>query len=100
MPPRIPVIQWEKESAEAAGLVKIDLLGNPSLGVIRDGIASIRDTQGGFTDFHEIDPENDPARVIFGTWSSIPASSAPRPMNLSTRTLNACTQVYGSPLTL
>ncbi|WP_320043803.1 DNA polymerase III subunit alpha [uncultured Desulfobacter sp.] len=60
-PKGIPVIQWEKESAEAAGLVKIDLLGNRSLGVIRDCISSIRETQGEFTDFQEIDPEDDPA---------------------------------------
>ncbi|WP_321494552.1 DNA polymerase III subunit alpha [uncultured Desulfobacter sp.] len=55
------VIQWEKESTEAAGLVKIDLLGNRSLGVIRDCIASIRETRGGFTDFQDMDPEDDPA---------------------------------------
>ena len=60
-PKGIPVIQWEKEGAEAAGLVKIDLLGNRSLGVIRDCVASIRDTQGQFTDFQDIDPEDDPA---------------------------------------
>ena len=60
-PKGIPIIQWEKESAEAAGLVKIDLLGNRSLGVIRDCIASIRKTRGKFTDFQEIDPEDDPA---------------------------------------
>nr|WP_320016441.1 DNA polymerase III subunit alpha [uncultured Desulfobacter sp.] len=60
-PKGIPVIQWEKESTETAGLVKIDLLGNRSLGVIRDCIALIRDTQGEFTDFQDIDPEDDPA---------------------------------------
>ena len=59
-PKGIPVIQWEKESAEAAGLVKIDLLGNRSLGVIRDCIAAIRESRGDFTDFNEIDPEDDP----------------------------------------
>ncbi len=37
----VPVIQWDKDGAEEAGLVKIDLLGNRSLGVIRDCIASI-----------------------------------------------------------
>ncbi|WDP90294.1 MAG: DNA polymerase III subunit alpha [Desulfobacter sp.] len=60
-PKGIPLIQWEKDSAEAAGLVKIDLLGNRSLGVIRDCIAAIRTTRGAFTDFQEIDPEDDPA---------------------------------------
>ena len=33
-----PVIAWEKDAAEDAGLVKIDLLGNRSLGVLRDSI--------------------------------------------------------------
>jgi len=33
-----PLIAWEKDAAEDAGLVKIDLLGNRSLGVLRDSI--------------------------------------------------------------
>ncbi len=33
-----PVIAWEKDAAEEAGLVKIDLLGNRSLAVLRDTI--------------------------------------------------------------
>ena len=37
----VPVIQWEKDQAEDAGLVKIDLLGNRSLAVIRDALAAI-----------------------------------------------------------
>jgi len=41
-PKGVPVIQWDKEAAEAAGLVKIDLLGNRSLGVIRDTLAAVR----------------------------------------------------------
>ena len=41
-PKGVPVIQWEKDGAEEAGLVKIDLLGNRSLGVIRDAIADLR----------------------------------------------------------
>ena len=60
-PKGIPVIQWEKEGTEAAGLVKIDLLGNRSLSVVRDCIASIREPRGAFTDFQDIDPEDDPA---------------------------------------
>jgi DNA-directed DNA polymerase III PolC len=36
-----PVIQWEKEQTEDAGLVKIDLLGNRSLAVIRDTIETV-----------------------------------------------------------
>ncbi len=40
-PKGVPIIQWEKDGAEEAGLVKIDLLGNRSLGVIRDCIAAV-----------------------------------------------------------
>ncbi len=36
-----PLLQWEKDGTEAAGLVKIDLLGNRSLAVIRDAVANI-----------------------------------------------------------
>jgi len=38
-----PLLGWEKEGAEAAGLVKIDLLGNRSLAVIRDALAMLRE---------------------------------------------------------
>jgi DNA-directed DNA polymerase III PolC len=37
----VPIIQWEKDGTEEAGLVKIDLLGNRSLGVIRDCLAAL-----------------------------------------------------------
>ncbi len=49
-PKGVPIIQWEKDGAEESGLVKIDLLGNRSLGVIRDAIAEIRKNG---TDFSE-----------------------------------------------
>ena len=39
----VRIIQWEKDQTEKAGLVKIDLLGNRSLAVIRDAIESIRE---------------------------------------------------------
>ena len=58
-PKGVPLIQWEKDAAEEAGLVKIDLLGNRSLGVIRDTIASIQSTSGKFEDFNRLDPEDD-----------------------------------------
>jgi error-prone DNA polymerase len=41
-PKGVPIIQWEKDAAEDAGLVKIDLLGNRSLGVIRDAVGNLR----------------------------------------------------------
>jgi error-prone DNA polymerase len=39
--PPVPVIQFEKDGTEDAGLVKIDLLGNRSLAVIRDAIEAV-----------------------------------------------------------
>jgi DNA polymerase-3 subunit alpha/error-prone DNA polymerase len=64
-PKGVPVIQWEKDATEEAGLVKIDLLGNRSLGVIRDAIANVRDNGGHFDD-ERWEPEDDPAtrRII------------------------------------
>lgn len=64
-PKGVPVIQWEKDATEEAGLVKIDLLGNRSLGVIRDAIADVR-TNGGHFDDERWEPEDDPAtrRII------------------------------------
>ena len=54
----VPIIQWDKDGAEEAGLVKIDLLGNRSLGVIRDCIASIRTSKRSF-DEEYWQPEED-----------------------------------------
>ncbi len=47
----LPVIQWEKEQAEAAGLVKIDILGNRSLAVIRDALAAVERHTGTRIDY-------------------------------------------------
>lgn len=38
-----PAIAWEKDGAELLGLVKIDFLGNRSLGVVRDVLADLRE---------------------------------------------------------
>jgi len=59
-PKGIPVIQWDKDGAEDAGLVKIDLLGNRSLGVIRDALANMR-ANGIALDENRWEPEDDPA---------------------------------------
>jgi DNA polymerase-3 subunit alpha/error-prone DNA polymerase len=56
----VPIIQWEKDAAEESGLVKIDLLGNRSLGVIRDAIANIRNNNALF-DEQFWEPEDDGA---------------------------------------
>ncbi len=59
-PKGVPIIQWEKDSAEEAGLVKIDLLGNRSLGVIRDAMANVQ-ANGIPFDEPAWEPEDDPA---------------------------------------
>lgn len=56
-----PVIQWEKDQTEDAGLVKIDLLGNRSLAVIRDALAAIKRNTGLTIDYATWDPISDPA---------------------------------------
>ena len=59
-PKGVPIIQWEKDAAEESGLVKIDLLGNRSLGVIRDTIANLRNNNTVF-DEQFWEPEDDGA---------------------------------------
>jgi DNA-directed DNA polymerase III PolC len=59
----VTIIQWEKDGAEEAGLVKIDLLGNRSLGVIRDCIEAVN-ASGGDIDELTWQPEDDPATKL------------------------------------
>ncbi len=61
-PKGVPIITWEKEGAEAGGLVKIDLLGNRSLAVIRDALANLREN-GHALDEAAWVPEDDPDTV-------------------------------------
>ncbi|MEZ4599125.1 MAG: DNA polymerase III subunit alpha [Syntrophotaleaceae bacterium] len=51
-----PLIQWEKDQTEAAGLVKIDILGNRSLAVIRDALAAVRKNTGREIDYRRWQP--------------------------------------------
>jgi error-prone DNA polymerase len=64
----IPVIQFEKDGAEDAGLVKIDLLGNRSLAVIRDAIQAVHQHTGRLIDYTSADAGEDPkTRELFRT---------------------------------
>jgi DNA-directed DNA polymerase III PolC len=64
----VPVIQFEKDGAEDAGLIKIDLLGNRSLAVIRDAIAAVGRHTGHQIDYTSADPgEDEPTRELFRT---------------------------------
>ncbi len=58
-PKGVNIIQWEKDQAEAAGLVKIDLLGNRSLSVIRDALKAIRENYGHEIDYSLLNPLHD-----------------------------------------
>jgi DNA polymerase-3 subunit alpha/error-prone DNA polymerase len=57
-----PLLSWEKEGTEAAGLVKTDLLGNRSLAVIRDALANLEE-QGVFIDRYLWRPIEDKATI-------------------------------------
>lgn len=56
----VNIIHWEKDQAEDAGLVKIDLLGNRSLGVIRDALEMIEANYGVRVDYAHWNPIDDP----------------------------------------
>jgi len=53
------VLQWEKDSVEESGLVKIDILGNRSLAVIRDALELANKNYGVAVDCPGWDPGND-----------------------------------------
>ncbi|MBW1819614.1 MAG: DNA polymerase III subunit alpha, partial [Deltaproteobacteria bacterium] len=57
-PKGVPIVQWEKDGSEDGGLVKIDLLGNRSLAVIRDAVANVLSNGEPF-DEAKWEPEDD-----------------------------------------
>jgi error-prone DNA polymerase len=58
-----PAIQWEKDQAEDFGLVKIDLLGNRSLAVVRDAIRDLKENEGLELAYEYLDPlEDEPTK--------------------------------------
>jgi len=58
-PKGVKIIQWEKDQAEDFGLVKIDLLGNRSLAVIRDALEAIREHYGVDIPYWRLNPLED-----------------------------------------
>ena len=56
----VQVLQWEKDSVEDARLVKIDILGNRSLAVIRDALGLVERNYGRRIDYASWSPINDP----------------------------------------
>ncbi len=59
-PKGVPVLQWEKDQTEDSGLVKIDILGNRSLAVIRDALAAIKNYHGVDIPYAKLNPLHDP----------------------------------------
>jgi error-prone DNA polymerase len=51
-----PVIAWEKDATEEAGLVKIDLLGNRSLAVLRDTLELVERNHAVRLEWESFDP--------------------------------------------
>ncbi len=62
-PRGLQVLQWEKEAVEEAGLVKMDILGNRSLGVIRDALELVKKNHGRRIDYARLNPLHDPRTV-------------------------------------
>ncbi|MDJ0840015.1 MAG: DNA polymerase III subunit alpha [Acidobacteriota bacterium] len=60
MPIGYDVIPWEKDGAEDYGFVKLDFLGNRSLAVIRDTLASVRENYGVGITYESFNPLGDP----------------------------------------
>ncbi len=73
----VDVIQWEKDQAEEAGLVKIDLLGNRSLSVIRDAGRAVRAAGGSLPGF-EVSEEAPDAAAAPGDGPSVDPIDDPR----------------------
>jgi len=59
----VQVLQWEKDSVEEGGLVKIDILGNRSLAVIRDALLQVERNTGRRIDYASWNPIDDPETV-------------------------------------
>lgn len=65
-PKGVFITEWEKDQVEDSGLLKIDLLGNRSLSVVRDTLKQINLNRGiktsssRYMNYHEIQPVGDP----------------------------------------
>ncbi|MFH1941651.1 MAG: DNA polymerase III subunit alpha [bacterium] len=59
-PKGVRIVQWEKDQTEDSGLVKIDILGNRSLAVIRDALEAVRKNTGRVIVYEDFNPLDDP----------------------------------------
>ncbi len=58
-PKGVNIVQWEKDQTEESGLVKIDLLGNRSLAVIRDALRAVEKNLAKRIDYRNLNPLED-----------------------------------------
>ena len=62
-PKGVQIVEWEKDQVEDSGLLKIDILGNRSLAVVRDTIKQINLTSSSnnreYINYHKIQPVED-----------------------------------------
>ena len=64
-PKGVQIVEWEKDQVEDSGLLKIDLLGNRSLAVVRDTIRQVNLNYGEvasrstYLNYHQIQPVGD-----------------------------------------
>ncbi|MFC1527992.1 DNA polymerase III subunit alpha [Candidatus Neomarinimicrobiota bacterium] len=65
-PKGVQIVEWEKDQVEDSGLLKIDILGNRSLAVVRDTIKQVnlnyvhKKADSQYVDYHQIQPIGDP----------------------------------------
>jgi error-prone DNA polymerase len=62
-PKNIQVVEWEKDQVEDAGLLKIDILGNRSLAVVRDTIKQLGLYRNKYINYHQIKSADDPKTI-------------------------------------
>ncbi len=64
-PKGVQIVEWEKDQVEDSGLLKIDILGNRSLAVVRDTIKQVNLNHGQkaansrYVNYHQIQPIGD-----------------------------------------
>ena len=58
-PKGVQIVEWEKDQVEDSGLLKIDILGNRSLAVVRDTLKQVGLYRNKYMDYHKIQPVDD-----------------------------------------
>ena len=58
-PKDVQIVEWEKDQVEDSGLLKIDILGNRSLAVVRDTLHQLGLYRNKYMDYHQIQSTED-----------------------------------------